>query len=935
MAGKREVTVSDTDARGVPGALGDAPLTIGRRVDRYVIMRHIGHGGFGVVYEAYDADLDRRVAIKVLRPERLQAGLATERLKREAQALARLSHPNVVTVHDVGALEQGLFVAMELVDGQTLGEWLAAEPRPLDELLDAFVAAGRGLAAAHAAGIVHRDFKPGNVLMGKNGSVRVADFGLARSHDYSDYNDDEVPTAPLPLLGSSSASVTRTGTVLGTPAYMAPEQERGERVDARSDQYSFAAALSEALADRDPPAWLRKVIERGLAARREDRFPDMNALLAAIAHHRGGKRRRWLALAVTIALAGVAALWLVRPGASGPPPCTGFERHLQGSWDAARRAEVQRAFASTGAVYAEDTFKHVAGTLDAYAGAWVGMRRDACLATRVRGEQSEALLDLRMACLDRRLAQLRELTGVLAAADRDVVTGAAGAVDALEPLSGCADAAALSARLPAPADPALAPRIQALRAQLDRADALGDAGKYAEALALARPAEAEARAIGWPALTAEALYVRGNLERLADANAASADAPLSEAARQAGLAHDDARQAHALLALATRASEAGDGQRALAFIEAAEAAIARAGNDERLHSEWLGAKGEVLEGLGRHDQARAVLEEALALIEKREGPEGTNVAETLTSLSAVNRLQGRFGEARAQIERTLAIWQTRYGPTHPNVAITLNNLGALEWDAGDLEAAEQAYADALALKTKIYGPDNLSLATTLMNLGNVSSARGRYDEAEARMQRALAIRRAQLGDGNAFTLECKYNLAVLRRRQGRLAEALALHREVLAAREQLYGHDHDRVANSIDAIAAVLGAMGKHEAALAERRRALAVREKIFGLEHPDVAESLAGIASMLESLHRCREANAAATRSLAIYEQHQLGESYGALFPLEILGLCELHDGNGRAAADYLQRAVDVASKAGAGPDDLAELRKELARARRAARGP
>src|SRR3954453_18295126 len=157
------------------------PLPRGSAVGRYVVLERIGSGGMGVVYAAYDPELDRKVALKLLRPDRAGAvGEAALRLQREAQAIARLSDPHVVAVYDAGTLGEQVFVAMEFVEGRTLREWLKAEPRSWSEILKAFLAAGRGLAAAHDAGLVHRDFKPDNVLLGGDGRVKVADFGLAR-----------------------------------------------------------------------------------------------------------------------------------------------------------------------------------------------------------------------------------------------------------------------------------------------------------------------------------------------------------------------------------------------------------------------------------------------------------------------------------------------------------------------------------------------------------------------------------------------------------------------------------------------------------------------------------------------------------------------------------------------------------------------------------
>ncbi len=291
----------------------------------------LGAGGMGVVYAAHDRELDRRVALKVLR-----AAAATDeermRMMREGQAMARVTHPNVITVYEVGVEGTLVFLAQELLDAGTLGEWLE-QPRSQAQILDKFIAAGRGLAAAHAAGLVHRDFKPDNVLLGKDGRVRVSDFGLARALESEDEalaatTRANVARAQLELSRSPMSPLTRTGAVMGTPMFMAPEQHNGERADERSDQFSFAVALhralygewpyagktSVALADaviagrmqpppRDTkvPAWLRKVVMRGLATRAEDRYPSMDALLADLTQP-PRRRGRGLLIAALVAI---------------------------------------------------------------------------------------------------------------------------------------------------------------------------------------------------------------------------------------------------------------------------------------------------------------------------------------------------------------------------------------------------------------------------------------------------------------------------------------------------------------------------------------------------------------------------------------------------------------------------------------------------------
>jgi hypothetical protein len=273
---------------------GAPPLGRGATVGRYVILDPVGAGGMGVVYAAYDPELDRRVALKLLSPGRSGGEPGRLRLLREAQALARLAHPNVVTVHDAGTFGERVFVALELVEGETLRRWLRAEPRPWREVLARFLPAGRGLAAAHAAGLVHRDFKPENVLLGQDGRVRVADFGLAKALE-----------EPEEAWGAAP----------GTPAYMAPEQRRGMAADARSDQFSFCVALHEALYGERPsaretpagtqvPGWLRDVVLRGLKANPEERYPAMDDLLRDLERDPAAVRRRWLAAAAIVILAG-------------------------------------------------------------------------------------------------------------------------------------------------------------------------------------------------------------------------------------------------------------------------------------------------------------------------------------------------------------------------------------------------------------------------------------------------------------------------------------------------------------------------------------------------------------------------------------------------------------------------------------------------------
>jgi hypothetical protein len=352
-------TLANLDATCTEGgsgrpAVAGATLGPGDLIDRYEIVALRGAGGMGVVYRARDPDLGRDVALKLLQADDGSGGdeAGQRRLLREAQAMARIAHPNLVTVYDVGTFRGRVFLAMEFVHGRTVTEWLRDEVRGWREVLAVFAQAGAGLAAAHAAGVVHRDFKPDNVLVGEDGRVRVADFGLARSLGEPVEPDEAATGAPDDAL---SSPLTRTGAVMGTPAYMAPEQHHGQPADARADQFAFAVALYEALYGVRPfpggthaeilasllagappsppsvraevPAAVGDALLCALAIDPAERYPDVETLLAALerarkaATRRAGGWQRWLLAAAGIAILGAAgAGGYARWGGSEEPP---------------------------------------------------------------------------------------------------------------------------------------------------------------------------------------------------------------------------------------------------------------------------------------------------------------------------------------------------------------------------------------------------------------------------------------------------------------------------------------------------------------------------------------------------------------------------------------------------------------------------------------
>ena len=363
---------------------------------------------------------------------------------------------------------------MELIDGRTIDQWLAAGKRTWQEILDVFLSAARGLAAAHAAGVIHRDFKPQNVMTAKDGTVRVMDFGLAR------FEEDDIGESRKVGEDDSTvgiANVTRTGAFIGTPAYMSPEQFRRETIDARSDQFSYCVALHEALFGSRPagtvagpddstvdmstasrsnvPRWLRDIVERGASATREHRHRSMNDLIAALERGRTRLRRRVSALAVGVgALLASGGAW--RVAHANRVTCVVPKDRIASVWtpnDAAspRRHSIHRAFTASGRTTAEMSWGRVSHVLDEYMRAWSAMYVQTCEATHVRGEQSTEVLDLRMSCLQDNLDQVHVLTDTMMTRDAAVVSQAVGAALDLTPVSRCANVALLRSAVPLPA----------------------------------------------------------------------------------------------------------------------------------------------------------------------------------------------------------------------------------------------------------------------------------------------------------------------------------------------------------------------------------------------------------------------------------------------------------------------------------------------------
>ncbi|NUO53396.1 MAG: serine/threonine protein kinase, partial [Polyangiaceae bacterium] len=420
------------------------------KVGRFELGAKIGSGGMGVVYRARDPELERDVAVKILRTE-----AKPERLLAEARAMARLEHPNVVGVYEAGTSDGRAFVAMELVRGQSLGVWLEERERSQEEILDVFRSAARGLDAAHRAGIVHRDFKPANVLVSAEGEARVADFGLAGDAPA----DDDAVSSRAPLSATRAA---------GTPFYMAPEVLDGARATAKSDQFAFGVSLYEALTGRRPfeakslaelrkaqatppptprtvSRRLHKAIDRMLSRDPDARFESMAEVAEALAMP---SNRSALAVGALLVASVTTALFFGLRSSRGAEVCSGSDGALADVWSDERKASTEKALVVTEAPFAAEATKRTVAALDAYAGRWRAAHRDACEAANVRKEQSPAVMDRRMACLQRRKSELDAFVKALAAAGPDVLERAADGVSHLTPVERCADVERLERESP-------------------------------------------------------------------------------------------------------------------------------------------------------------------------------------------------------------------------------------------------------------------------------------------------------------------------------------------------------------------------------------------------------------------------------------------------------------------------------------------------------
>jgi len=863
-----ETIVEGPDGRRLmPADVDETGLTPGTRLGRYVVLEAIGSGGMGLVLAAYDPELNRKVALKLMRPtprdRRRELRGKGGRLLQEAQALAKLAHPNVITVYDVGTWEDRVFVAMELVEGDTLRGWLAAKKRRWDDVLAVFLPAGRGLAAAHAAGMIHRDFKPENVLIGDDGRVRVMDFGLAAPAPGTDTTDTgslegldlmEAAADVAPVGDPTKAAMSQTGSVMGTPAYMAPEQHVRQATDPRSDQYSFCVALYQGLYGALPfdgedaatlrrqkladqlaappsgasvPGWVRRIVVRGLMAERSQRWPSMEALLDELADDPRVARRKWLGIAGVVVLAAGTLTGVVYLSSQKSDVCDGADEELATVWNderkaAARAGLLAAAAPGTEGAWLEESWDHTEALLDDYGQAWVEMSTDACEATKIRGEQSERLLLQRHACLDRRRAELDALAEVLTEATPAVAPHAVSAAASLGPLSHCADSEALAAAVKPPETEATKQEVTALRHELARARVQDAAGLHARADELGEALLQKATALGYAPAEAEARFHLGRI-KASLAQATAAEEHLSEAHWQASsVKHDTVAAAAASALVDVVGIDLARRDEGVGWARHAEAAFKRIGLSGVDEAQLRHRVGATHAANGNWSAAQEALDQARALYEEQPR-QALQLAGVLQDLATVRAGQDDLDGAQAHLERARALTEQTAGAQHPEVALVIAALGRVDDARGQPQAARDRYRDAIARLERTVGADSIMVAEVYENLARSHAQQGEHDQATAMQQRAHALLEAALGE-HPRVAQARYVLGTLRRAAGQREDARDDWDAALAQWEATRGEDHPDLAYPLAELAALDLEDGQAKQAVERLERALKVR---------------------------------------------------------------------------------------------------------------
>lgn len=928
----------------------------GEKLGRYILIELIGEGGMGFVYKAFDPVLDRLVAVKILNIASISnVRKARTRLIREAQALAHLSHPNVVAAYDVGVAEDSVFVVMEYVEGQTFRQWMTEKKRSREEILSIFIAAGKGLKAAHDAGLVHRDFKPANVMVGKDGRVRVLDFGLTRAfgsfddsisgdsnyrdsnscdsisgdslfsklsdgddncnegfypetrefngngleqkeqlmenrvavqaekssvppqeHKFEDSSDaqlqDEEPelqdleTLDLYDMSQSrkflSSDLTRIGEIIGTPAYMAPEQFLNLEVGDYTDQFSFCAAMYEAMyglrpfsanrmdlfreniesekvrpppLDKDVPEWLSTLILKGLNPRPEDRHESMGVLIDILqndpdkvrAHRRSVRRRQiMIVLLVLLSVLGPLGYWYFQRVRTAEN-CKNVSEKLRGVWDEQVKKNVEQAFAKTGVFYASDTAMRVSKNLDKYVQDWTRLRGEICEARWLEGTESDQSFHQKMNCFALRYRELDSLVKAFTKADSNLIPRAVQASLSLSRLDTCLDEAALRDTLPLPGDLGTRAKIRDLRLQLADLKTMDATGKYKAGVELAKKLVHQADKLGYLPLQAEATYSLGKALFHVRDDSESVKV-LWKAAKIASRSKYPKYVAwsYSLLSFVVGYQQQKT-KEGLLIARDAEIMLHLADARDKDWAPFLNNKGLVLSSAGYYKEAKDAFEQAIVLDKKAYGPLNPSLGLDLENLGLLLGDLGEDEKAEEYIERSLDIFKKSLGATHPETAYAYGNLGMVEASFEHYKKAKKYFIKALEILKTTYGGDNLDLAWCYSNLATACLNEDELQQARKHFMKSIEILKKNSESEHTDMADAYQGLGELERKEGNFKRAMDYFDKALAINTKVNGKDHVRIASVLEDLGRLQIEMADYTEAKKNLEHALSIRKRV------------------------------------------------------------------------------------------------------------
>jgi len=881
------------------------PLKIGR----YTVLRRLGQGGMGVVYTAYDDELDRRVAIKLLlsRPE--EGSLGRTRLQREAQALAKLSHPNVIQVYETASYGDQVYLVMEYVEGVTLRQWRTDMSPTWRDIIEMYIETGKGLAAAHQAGLIHRDFKPVNVIVADDGRPRILDFGLARA-------GSQVPASESTLESGASlrsalfsarsstslgVEITQAGTLLGTPAYMAPEQLFLGDTDARCDVYAFSVALWESLYGARPyaaktiaelrlairkgppsipsraiPAAIGKVLLRGLAVDRDKRYPDILSLLRDLTRaSQGGRRLIRIASLALAALALVLVAYTVaRADSDDLAKRCADAGDLEGIWDAAIARDIEAQIAATGLRYSDATWAALEPRLDRYAAALGPTLVSACIAREGYQGKLPPALSEQTACLERRKLELKTTTALLLDADTKIVENALSTVSGLAPLEPCADledlaASALRRREHRGSGAADEERWGLAEGLLVEAQIAQRAGKLERGERLADEALVIAESLSAAPLRAAALHRLGTVREHLD-TVEQARADLDAAFVEAEAVGDDRLAAEiAIELLRVDGIDYVDASAARSWTLVAEAKLRRAGEDPRLRIVLDLNRGIVALDSGESALAAVAIKSAVALASAHQDAHPRLYVSALNIYSSVQKANGDLSGSEATLRQALSLHAGLTGPEHPYNAMLRYNIGVAQLMKGDPEAARETFAIALKAREAVYGPQHTEVSQSLNGLAAALAELDRNAEAIPMIERALAIDEAARGVDHPELIYPLCNLADVLTEERRLEEAVVHLRRAQAILEARSLSETSQAALIFSGLADVAVLAERYEEAHEHIDAALVLSDKVHGLEHPNHAELRATRAKVNFATGDTEAAFTELNAALALLERH------------------------------------------------------------------